>query len=147
MPITPSIWIRFYFSSPQHAWNVDRQIFALAGWFCQARFQAVTPKQAPALLWFNMNVKSWGGKKRLQSSGLPEAHQLPTLIKDLWVVLQWEKTRKTRNHIWGQCGGMSFLSVCVCVQALDLCHIIKILLSIKVEKVKWPSASEYHQNN
>lgn len=32
--------------------------------------------------------------------------------------------------------------VCVCVfQALDLCHIIKILLSIKVEKVKWPSAS------
>lgn len=47
-----------------------------------------------------------GGKKRLQSSELPEAHWLPTLIKYLWMVLQWEKTRKTRNHIWGLCGGM-----------------------------------------
>lgn len=141
MPITPSIWINFYFSSPQHAWNVDRQIFALAGWFCQARFQAVTPKQAPALLWFNMNVKSWGGKKKTLVQWVTRGTLTPYSYKrPVGCVAVREDKKNEEPHLGPVWRNVVF--VCVCVfQALDLCHIIKILLSIKVEKVKWPSAS------
>lgn len=96
-----------------------------------------------------MNAGNPIGNQRTSVRWATPTNRLPTLIKEPWVVLQYAGER-WRCGKQGLTSGASVeecaesINVCLCLM-LDQCYIIKIPLSIRAEKVKWPSALKLHQ--